>query len=42
LWNDVVRVAERILRQPGGKHHPQKSVLGGFVTRDRPSSSITG
>src|SRR5436190_20761142 len=29
LWNDVVRVAERLLRQPNDKHHPH--FLGAVV-----------
>ena len=29
LWNDVVRVAERLLRGPGEKHHPH--FLGAVV-----------
>ena len=29
LWNDVVRVAERVLSRPGDKHHPH--FLGAVV-----------
>jgi len=29
LWSDVVRLAERILRQPDSKHHPH--FLGAVV-----------
>ncbi|WP_197090894.1 DUF262 domain-containing protein [Bradyrhizobium sp. LTSP849] len=29
LWNDVARIAERVLKQPTGKHHPH--FLGAVV-----------
>src|SRR6476619_1803113 len=34
LWNDVVRVAERLLNQPSGKHHPH--FLGAVVLQQTP------
>jgi hypothetical protein len=34
LWNDVVRVAERLLKQPSGKHYPH--FLGAVVLQQTP------
>jgi len=34
LWSDVVRLAERILRQPDSKHHPH--FLGAVVLQEVP------
>ena len=35
LWNDVVRVAERLLKQPSGKHYPH--FLGAVVLQQTPT-----
>src|SRR5437660_3775635 len=37
LWNDVVRVAERFLREPSAKHQPH--FLGAVVLQQAPSST---
>ena len=37
LWSDVVRVTERVLREPGAKHYPH--FLGAVVLQQLPSST---